>query len=80
MLFLNKCDLLREKLRAGVQLKNHLVTYGDRPNDYESVSKCECKGKSLLDLHLSLDLDLRNKFGQLHKQNTPAQDRELFSA
>ncbi|KAI0246623.1 guanine nucleotide binding protein, alpha subunit [Lactifluus subvellereus] len=39
VLFLNKCDLLREKLEAGVRLKNYLVTYGDRPNDYESVSK-----------------------------------------
>ncbi len=40
MLFLNKCDLLREKLEAGIQLKNYLVTYGDRPNSYESVAKC----------------------------------------
>jgi GTPase SAR1 family protein len=40
VIFLNKCDLLREKLQAGVQLKNHLLTYGDRPNDYESVAKC----------------------------------------
>lgn len=40
MLFLNKCDLLREKLEAGVQLKSYLVTYGDRPNNYESVVKC----------------------------------------
>ncbi|KAI0299954.1 G-alpha-domain-containing protein [Russula brevipes] len=39
VLFLNKCDLLREKLKAGVQLKKHLLTYGDRPNDYESVAK-----------------------------------------
>jgi len=39
VLFLNKCDLLREKLEAGVQLKNYLVTYGDRPNNYESVAK-----------------------------------------
>ncbi|KAH9973363.1 guanine nucleotide binding protein, alpha subunit [Lactifluus volemus] len=39
VIFLNKCDLLREKLEAGVQLKNYMVTYGDRPNDYESVSK-----------------------------------------
>jgi len=39
VIFLNKCDLLREKLEAGVQLKNHLITYGDRPNDYESVAK-----------------------------------------
>ncbi|KAH9988196.1 G-alpha-domain-containing protein [Russula vinacea] len=39
VLFLNKCDLLREKLEAGVQLKSYLVTYGDRPNNYESVVK-----------------------------------------
>jgi len=39
VIFLNKCDLLREKLDAGVQLKDHLLTYGDRPNDYESVAK-----------------------------------------
>ncbi|KAI0054938.1 G-alpha-domain-containing protein [Artomyces pyxidatus] len=39
VLFLNKCDLLQAKLEAGVQLKNHLITYGDRPNDYDSVSK-----------------------------------------
>ncbi|KAI0292843.1 guanine nucleotide binding protein, alpha subunit, partial [Multifurca ochricompacta] len=32
--------LLREKIEAGVQLKNHLLTYGDRPNEYEPVSKC----------------------------------------
>jgi len=39
VLFLNKCDLLQEKLEAGVQLKNYLLTYGDRPNNYESVTK-----------------------------------------
>ncbi|KAI9459695.1 guanine nucleotide binding protein, alpha subunit [Lactarius psammicola] len=61
VLFLNKCDLLREKLEAGVRLKSHLVTYGDRPNDYESVSKY-----------------IRNKFGQLHNQNSPNRERELF--
>jgi len=61
VLFLNKCDLLRVKLDAGVQLKSHLVTYGDRPNDYESVSKY-----------------LRNKFGQLHNQNSPVREREMF--
>lgn len=61
VLFLNKCDLLREKLEAGVRLKSHMVTYGDRPNDYDSVSKY-----------------LRNKFGQLHNQNSPSRERELF--
>jgi guanine nucleotide-binding protein subunit alpha len=39
VLFLNKCDLLRAKLEAGVRLNHHMVSYGDRPNDYDSVSK-----------------------------------------
>jgi hypothetical protein len=81
VIFLNKCDLLREKLEAGVQLKNHLITYGDRPNDYESVAKC-ARGhlvkvvKTTADMHF---LDLRNKFGAMHKQHTTNPDRQLFS-
>jgi guanine nucleotide-binding protein subunit alpha len=39
VLFLNKCDLLQAKLNAGVRLKDHMISYGDRLNDYESVSK-----------------------------------------
>lgn len=40
ILFLNKCDLLKAKLDAGVALAYHMPSYRDRPNDYESVSKC----------------------------------------
>ncbi|TRM61575.1 guanine nucleotide binding protein, alpha subunit [Schizophyllum amplum] len=39
VLFLNKCDLLQSKLDAGVRLNQHMISYGDRPNDYDSVSK-----------------------------------------
>ncbi|KAK7026128.1 hypothetical protein VNI00_015703 [Paramarasmius palmivorus] len=39
VLFLNKCDLLQAKLEAGVRLNEHMISYGDRPNDYDSVSK-----------------------------------------
>ncbi|KIY73346.1 G-alpha-domain-containing protein [Cylindrobasidium torrendii FP15055 ss-10] len=39
VLFLNKCDLLQVKLDAGVRLNQHMTSYGDRPNDYDSVSK-----------------------------------------
>ncbi|GBE77330.1 Guanine nucleotide-binding protein alpha-4 subunit [Sparassis crispa] len=39
VLFLNKCDLLKAKLQSGVKLKQHMTSYGDRPNDYDSVSK-----------------------------------------
>ncbi|KAG9313912.1 guanine nucleotide binding protein, alpha subunit [Chiua virens] len=39
ILFLNKTDLLQAKLKAGVRLKDHIVQYGDRSNDFETVSK-----------------------------------------
>jgi len=38
VLFLNKCDLLQAKLEAGVRLNQHMISYADRPNDYDSVS------------------------------------------
>ncbi|KAG6835896.1 hypothetical protein H0H93_013570 [Arthromyces matolae] len=39
ILFLNKCDILKRKLRDGAQVKLHLPSYGDRPNDAVSVLK-----------------------------------------
>lgn len=42
VLFLNKCDLLQRKLAAGARIGSYMISYGDRPNDYESVSKCAC--------------------------------------
>ncbi|KAH7886276.1 guanine nucleotide binding protein, alpha subunit [Phlebopus sp. FC_14] len=39
VLFLNKIDLLQAKLKSGVRLKDHMPHYGDKPNDYESVSQ-----------------------------------------
>ncbi|KLO06108.1 G-alpha-domain-containing protein [Schizopora paradoxa] len=39
ILFLNKIDLLRSKLEAGVQLSYHMPSYGQRKNDYNSVSE-----------------------------------------
>lgn len=42
ILFLNKCDLLQRKLAAGARMNQYMISYGDRPNDYESVSKCTC--------------------------------------
>jgi hypothetical protein len=40
IVFLNKCDLLQRKLAAGVRFANYMTSYGDRPNDFDSVSKC----------------------------------------
>ena len=42
ILFLNKIDLLRSKLESGIKLKEYVVSYGDRPNDLDSATACEC--------------------------------------
>ncbi|KAF5384164.1 hypothetical protein D9615_003365 [Tricholomella constricta] len=39
ILFLNKCDLLRRKLKRGIQVKAYLPSYGNRPNDVIPVVK-----------------------------------------
>ncbi|PPQ76441.1 hypothetical protein CVT26_012955 [Gymnopilus dilepis] len=39
ILFLNKCDILRRKLKSGVQVKKYMPSYGDRPNDVSNVVK-----------------------------------------
>ncbi|KAI0262728.1 guanine nucleotide binding protein, alpha subunit [Gloeopeniophorella convolvens] len=39
ILFLNKCDLLEQKLRAGVKVRTHVPSFGARRNDVETVKK-----------------------------------------
>ncbi|TFL01561.1 heterotrimeric G protein alpha subunit [Pterulicium gracile] len=39
ILFLNKCDLLRKKMKTGVRVKDYLTSYGDRPNDAKTFVK-----------------------------------------
>lgn len=39
VLFLNKCDVLKAKLRAGIRLGKYVISYGDRPNDFEHASE-----------------------------------------
>lgn len=38
VLFLNKIDILKRKLEAGIRFADHIVSYGDRPNDYDNTS------------------------------------------
>ena len=47
VLFLNKCDVLRAKLRAGIRLGKYVISYGDRPNDFEHASECKPYSASL---------------------------------
>ncbi|GJE88602.1 guanine nucleotide-binding protein subunit alpha [Phanerochaete sordida] len=37
VLFLNKTDVLRAKLARGVQVKKYITSYGERPNEFDSV-------------------------------------------
>ncbi|KAH8107487.1 G-alpha-domain-containing protein [Phellopilus nigrolimitatus] len=39
VLLLNKTDLLRQKLAAGIKVRKYITSYGDRPNNYEDVSE-----------------------------------------
>ncbi|TFK21077.1 G-alpha-domain-containing protein [Coprinopsis marcescibilis] len=39
ILFMNKCDLLKRKLKNGVRVKTYLPSFGDRPNDAGTVVK-----------------------------------------
>lgn len=41
ILFLNKCDIMKEKLASGVKFNKFITSYGDRPNDFEGTSTCE---------------------------------------
>ena len=40
ILFLNKIDIFKAKLEAGIRLAKYIVSYGSRPNDYENTSSC----------------------------------------
>jgi len=39
VLMLNKADLLKQKLDAGIKVRKFISSYGDRPNTYEEVSE-----------------------------------------
>jgi hypothetical protein len=50
VLFLNKCDILRAKLESGIRLADYIVSYGSRPNDFESASVCESMSSAVFKL------------------------------
>lgn len=56
------------KLAAGAKFSHSVVSYGDRPNDYESITTCAYHyavlcGAMSLQTHLLDFIDLRKKFG-----------------
>ena len=83
VLFLNKTDILRAKLGAGIMFSQFIVSYGDRPNDFENTSHCASTfpaipspapktSAGIRDNQLtSPQSDLRRKFAQIHKEHSP---------
>jgi guanine nucleotide-binding protein subunit alpha len=43
ILFLNKTDILQAKLASGIRFADYVVSYGRRPNDFDSTSRCVCR-------------------------------------
>ncbi|KAJ7590518.1 guanine nucleotide binding protein, alpha subunit [Mycena floridula] len=39
IVFLNKCDLLKKKIKSGIQIRKYLPSYGERPNDPSTAVK-----------------------------------------
>ncbi|EJD42262.1 guanine nucleotide binding protein, alpha subunit [Auricularia subglabra TFB-10046 SS5] len=39
VLFLNKTDILKAKLAAGIKVKKYITSFGDRPNEFAEVSQ-----------------------------------------
>ena len=73
VLFLNKCDILDRKLKSGIKLAKYVRSFQDRPNDSETVQKCEfvigflCCNNSTDDD----DTDFRAKFNAIHREYSP---------
>ncbi|TFY75110.1 hypothetical protein EWM64_g8902, partial [Hericium alpestre] len=69
VLMLNKTDLLKKKLQAGLEVKKYITSYGDRPNRYEDaaeyfrahfvqVHKRKAQSKQTLFVHFTSMLDI----------------------
>lgn len=82
ILFLNKCDLLKRKLKSGVQIKTYLPSFGERSNDVGTVVKCTSSSiipRSLCWLFVGL-IDLREKFKEVLKEHSPGPRSSYFYA
>jgi guanine nucleotide-binding protein alpha-1 subunit len=64
-----------------VKLNEFMISYGDRPNDYDSVSKCKWGENHILlsAPSVTLGIDFRNKFGGLNQSYSQNKARGLYS-
>lgn len=42
VVFMNKCDILKKKLEAGIKVNKHMTSYGTRENSADAFAKCSC--------------------------------------
>jgi len=76
-LFLNKSDLLKEKLAAGVKFSDCVKGYGsDKPNEPRAVTKCESHFFFVLEV-CSLLEDLAEFFSSVYNKHSPKK-RKLY--
>jgi hypothetical protein len=68
---LNKIDILKRKLDAGVRVRDHLSEYGDRKNDFQTVSTCRFISR-LLTSQLIWRLGFRKNFAKIYKEVSPS--------
>jgi guanine nucleotide-binding protein alpha-1 subunit len=80
VLLLNKYDLLDAKLKSGVQFRQFVTSYKDRPNRTESVLECNydlySKSRVCHRLIPSCATDLKEKFSSIYQQD-PANTQSL---
>lgn len=75
VLFLNKCDLLGQKLLSGVKVRDYVHSYGDRPNDVENATRCACcfaaGCRYVRSLTSSFVLDFAQHFRDILRKHSP---------
>jgi guanine nucleotide-binding protein subunit alpha len=71
ILFLNKCDILRRKLKRGIQVNRYIPSYGNRPNETTSVIKCMFSWCGLDYTLFIMNLVFREKFKEIQRQYSP---------
>lgn len=83
ILFLNKIDIFRAKLEAGIIFGQYIISYGNRPNDYDSTSSCECDiessiGDRMCERENVILTDVGDVFKQICGENLDRSTRNIL--
>lgn len=79
ILFLNKCDLLRRKLKSGTRVQHFLPSYGDRPNNASTFVTCTTCSFGCCDADND-EIDLKLKFKDVLRQSNFVERNSYFYA